>query len=112
MKIEQIARVCHEANSAYCQALGDNSQPACEDTPQSQRDSAMLGVKLHTESPDAGPQESHESCMAQKVADGLTYGTEKQPDLKQGHCTVPFSALPREQQALFRYVVHAMKSAG
>jgi hypothetical protein len=24
----QIARVCHEVNRAYCQSLGDDSQPA------------------------------------------------------------------------------------
>ncbi len=45
MTPEQIARVAHEVNRAYCQALGDNSQPAWEDAPQWQRDSAMLGVK-------------------------------------------------------------------
>lgn len=66
MTPEQIARVAHEANRAYCQALGDNSQPAWEDAPQWQRDSAMLGVKLHTENPNAGAQASHESWMAQK----------------------------------------------
>lgn len=46
MNIEQIARVCHEVNRAYCQALGDDSQPAWEDAPQWQRDSALLGVQL------------------------------------------------------------------
>jgi hypothetical protein len=111
MSPEQVARVAHEVNRAYCQALGDDSQPAWEDAPQWQRDSAMLGVKLHTENPDAGPQASHESWMAQKVAEGWVYGPEKRPDLKQHHCIVPFDQLPREQQAkdyLFRGVVHAL----
>jgi hypothetical protein len=31
MTLEQIARVAHEVNRAYCQALGDQSQPAWED---------------------------------------------------------------------------------
>jgi hypothetical protein len=111
MNQQQIARVCHEVNRAYCQALGDHSQPAWEDAPQWQRDSAMLGVKLHTESHDAGPQAGHESWMAQKVAEGWTYGPEKRPDLKQHHCMVPFDALPVEQQAkdyIFRAVVCAL----
>lgn len=115
MNIEQIARVCHEVNRAYCLALGDTSQPAWEEAPQWQRDSALLGVKLHIENPEAGPQSSHESWMAQKVADGWTYGPEKRPDLKQHHCLVPFDQLPREQQAkdyIFRGVVLALKSAG
>jgi len=49
--------------------------------------------------------------MAQKLADGWTYGPTKNPDLKQHHCIVPFDKLPREQQAkdfLFRGVVHAL----
>lgn len=112
--IERIARACHEVNRAYCEALGDHSQPAWEDAPQWQRDSALLGVQLHTENPDAGPQASHESWMAQKVADGWTYGPEKRPELKQHPCIVPFDQLPREQQAkdfIFRAVVHSLVHA-
>lgn len=36
--LDKIARVCHEVNRAYCQALGDNSQPAWEDAPAWQRE--------------------------------------------------------------------------
>ena len=114
MTDEQIARVAHEVNRAYCQALDDNSQPAWEDAPQWQRDSALLGVKLHTENPGASAGASHESWMAQKVAEGWSYGPEKRPDLKQHHCIVPFDALPREQQAkdyIFRGVVHSLAHA-
>jgi hypothetical protein len=114
MNAEQIARVAHEVNRAYCQALGDNSQPAWEEAPQWQRDSAMLGVKLHTENPGASPSASHESWMAQKVAEGWVYGPEKKPELKQHHCIVPFDALPVAQQAkdyIFRGVVHALAHA-
>ena len=114
MTDEQIARVAHEVNRAYCQALGDNSQPTWEDAPQWQKDSAMLGVKLHTENQNAGAQASHESWMAQKLSEGWEYGPEKRPDLKQHHCIVPFDALPREQQAkdyIFRGVVHALAHA-
>lgn len=111
MTPEQIARVAHEVNRAYCQALGDHSQPAWDDAPQWQRDSALLGVRLHTENPDASPAASHASWMAQKAADGWVYGPEKRPDVKQHPCMVPFDQLPREQQAkdhIFRGVAHAL----
>ena len=111
MDQEQIARVAHEVNLAYCQALGDYSQLAWDDAPQWQRDSAMLGVALHTENPDAGPQASHESWMEQKVRDGWTYGPEKKPELKQHPCMRPFDELSQAQQAkdyIFRAVVHAL----
>lgn len=112
MTRDQIARVAHEVNRAYCEALGDISQPKWEVAPQWQRDSAMLGVKLHTENPDAGPQASHDSWMAQKIADGWVYGPTKNPDSKQHPCLVPFDQLSQEQQVkdfLFRSVVHALQ---
>lgn len=105
-----IARVCHEVNCAYCQALGDNSQPAWEDAPQWQKDSALLGVQLHMWG-DHGPEASHESWMAQKLADGWKYGPVKNPEAKEHPCIVPFGELPKEQQAkdfIFRAVVHAL----
>lgn len=116
MEQNEIARVCHEVNRAYCQALGDESQPAWADAPQWQKDSALLGVKLHIENPNAGPAASHESWMAQKVADGWVYGAAKDPAaVPPTHpCIVAFDALPREQQAkdyIFRAVVHALAVA-
>ena len=111
MKAEQIARVCHEVNRAYCQALGDMSQPAWEEAPQWQKDSAMLGVKLHSDN-NVGPEASHESWMAQKVAEGWVFGPTKNPDTKTHPCMVPFHQLTVEQQAkdfIFRAVVHALR---
>lgn len=99
MNIEEIACVAHEVNRAYCEALGDHSQPAWEDAPEWQRESAFVGVRLLVENHDAGPQASHESWSAQKVAEGWTYGPEKRPDLKEHPCLVPFHLLPLEQRA-------------
>lgn len=112
-KINRIARVCHEVNRAYCQALGDNSQPAWENAPAWQRESARMGVDLHL-SGDFGPEASHISWMNQKIDDGWTYGPIKDATLKQHPCMVPFKQLPVEQQAkdfIFRGVVHAMKDS-
>jgi hypothetical protein len=109
-----IAEVCHEVNRAYCQALGDNSQLPWADAPQWQRSSAVLGVEMHTDNPDAGPQASHDSWMAQKVADGWVWGVLKDPDAKTHPCLVPFDCLDTDQQAkdyIFRAVVHAMLRA-
>ena len=107
----QIARVCHEVNRSYCEALGDHSQPSWEDAPLWQRDSAELGVKLHMENPSTGPEASHESWMAQKLAEGWKHGPLKDPHIKEHPCLVSFSELPTDQQAkdyIFRAVVHAL----
>jgi len=111
MTVEQIAEICHEANREYCQALGDDSQKSWYHAPKWQKESAVVGVQFHLDNPDAGPQNSHESWLAQKETDGWKYGPVKDADKKEHPCYVPFDQLPLEQQAkdvLFRGVVHAL----
>lgn len=106
-----IARVAHEVNMAYCEALGDKSQVIWEDAPQWQRDSAIAGVELHLENPNLGVSASHEAWLAMKRADGWTYGPIKDPVKKEHPCFVPYADLPAEQKAkdfIFRGVVHAI----
>ena len=50
MTVEGIARVAHEINKAYCEALGDTSQKGWADAPQWQIDSACNGVEFHIDS--------------------------------------------------------------
>jgi len=42
--IEACARAAHEANRAYCLAIGDVSQTSWDDAPEWQRSSARNGV--------------------------------------------------------------------
>ena len=110
-RVVAIARAAHEINRAYCEALGDHSQPTWLDAPEWQRESAVAGVRFHLDNPEAGPDASHESWLAHKAADGWTYGPEKRAELKQHPCMVPFADLSREPQAkdhIFRAVVHAL----
>lgn len=112
MRVEQIAEVAHEANRAYCAQIGDNSQPAWSDAPQWQKDSAICGVKLHLENPEAKARDSHDSWLKQKVEDGWIYGPVKNPATKEHPCMVDYEELPPEQQAkdaLFMGVVHALR---
>lgn len=111
-RIEEIARVCHEVNRAYCASLGDFSQPAWHDAPQWQRDSACNGVRYTLNNPAATPENSHESWLAEKRASGWKYGPVKDADAKTHPCFVPYGDLPREQQTkdhLFQAVVKAMR---
>lgn len=109
-----IARVCHEANRAYCLALGDASQPAWDDAPEWQRRSAVNGVRHATENPGAGPSASHESWLEEKRAAGWRYGPVKDPEKKEHPCFVPYGQLPagqRRKDALFLAVVGALTGA-
>jgi len=108
-----IARVAHEINRAYCASLGDTSQPAWEDAPEWQQNSALVGVDMHLAKPDATPEQSHESWLAQKLAEGWKYGPVKDAEKKEHPCCVPYADLPAEQKAkdyLFRGAVHALKA--
>ena len=109
--IPDTAKMCHDVNRAFCQALGDYSQPTWADAPQWQKDSAIAGVKFHLENPNAGPEASHENWLRQKELDGWVYGEVKDAERKQHPCMVPFDDLPREQQAkdfIFRQIVHSV----
>lgn len=109
--VQVIARVCHDANAAYCRSLGDDSQPAWADAPDWQRSSAIMGVEFHIANPKAGDSASHDSWMAQKLAEGWVYGDVKDPEKKTHPCIVPFEQLPPEQQfkdTLFRTLVHVL----
>ena len=108
-----IARVAHEINRAYCASLGDTSQPAWEDATEWQKSSALAGVDMHLAKPDATPEQSHESWLAQKLAEGWKHGPVKDAEKKEHPCCVPYADLPAEQKAkdyLFRGVVHALKA--
>ena len=107
----QIAQVAHEVNRAYCASIGDDSQPAWADAPDWQRASALAGVEMHLANPDATPEQSHESWLAVKLADGWAYGPVKNAELKQHPCLMPYDGLPPEQKSkdyLFRAVVHTL----
>lgn len=109
--IEDIARVCHEANRAYCIALGDNSLPRWEDAPQWQQDSASMGVQRILQNPILTPEQCHQNWMEFKAGEGWTYGETKDVEKKQHPCMVPFAELPPEFKAkdeLFRSIVLAL----
>lgn len=110
--IFNIAKVCHEVNRAYCHAIGDHSQPPWDDAPNWQKVSACNGVEFHLRNPDATPENSHESWLAEKVATGWVLGPVKDDSKKEHPCMLPYSELPLEQRVkdyLFRAVVHSMR---
>jgi hypothetical protein len=94
-----IAEMCHEANRAYCAALGDFSQLPWDEAPQWQRESAISGV-IHLQSHrDATPEDSHRSWLREKEATGWKYGPVKDVEKKEHPCFVQYNDLPTEQKA-------------
>lgn len=113
--VHKIAQVCHEANRAYCDSIGDHSQPSWETAPEWQKVSAVAGVLAHLESElTLTPVGSHQSWMEQKAADGWVFGLVKDPEKKTHPCMIPYEELPLEQRSkdyIFRAIVHSMAVA-
>ena len=111
-KTAGIARVCHEANRAYCLFLGDASHACWDDAPQWQRDGAISVVLFHCANPEAGDSASHDNWLKDKERDGWRYGPMNNPKTKEHPRFVPFDQLPPEWQMkdrLFRSIVHALR---
>ena len=93
-----IARVCHEANRAYCEGIGDASQPLWNDAPDWQRSSAISGVEMILKDPDTYPEKSHEGWLEEKRRTGWKYGPVKDPEKKEHPCFLPYNELPANQK--------------
>jgi hypothetical protein len=109
--IYTIAKVAHEVNRAYCESIGDNSQPEWQSAPDWQKESAINGVNFHINNPGAAPSDSHEEWLKEKREQGWKYGSVKNPETKEHPCFVPYGELPIEQRVkdyLFIAVVRAL----
>jgi len=96
--VDKIAETCHEINRVYCEGIGDISQPKWKDAPEWQRESARKGVLFRMTNRNAGPSNSHENWLKDKIADGWVWGEVKDPELKTHPCIRPYRQLPKEQQ--------------
>ncbi len=112
MTKQDIAKTAHEINKAYCESIGDNSQPTWDEAPDWQKSSAINGVQFHIDNPEATPSASHDSWLKQKTEEGWKYGDVKNPETKEHPCFVPYDQLPTEQKSkdyLFRQTIHSLK---
>lgn len=111
ISIEQIAKICHQANKAYCEAVGDNSQVDWENAPEWQRQSAINGVQFNLDNLDAPASASHDSWLKEKLENGWKYGETKDPEKKEHPCCFPYDQLPEYQKvkdSLFKNIVLSM----
>jgi len=97
--IELAAATAHEVNRAYCQGLGDDSQPPWAEAPEWQRKSAIEGAKMIAMFPDTPPSASHDNWLKEKERDGWKFGPVKDPEKKEHPCFVPYDELPAAQKA-------------
>jgi hypothetical protein len=95
---EQVAKICHEMNRAFCLLIDDTSQDHWEEISQEQKNSCIAGVNAYIINPDISTKELHDNWMKLKLALGWKYGPIKDSTLKTHPCLMPRKDLPREQQ--------------
>ena len=135
----QIAQVCHAANKAYCESIGDFTQPRWEDLPLEKKESLVNGVKLILNNPESNPEDSHKAWLKTMKKDGWSFMEKEiiEPVIVRGKKTnktkvtkvplpkdwvkkchpnmIPYDELPEEQKfkdVLFRAVVRSFVVEG
>lgn len=110
MKVEDIARVAHEANRAIQIVTGDPAvSPPWDDAPEWQRASALYGVEKALAGATA--EQLHESWCTFKRAGVWVHGPVKDEAFRRHPCLVPYTDLPEEQRkkdAVFAAIVAAL----
>ena len=111
---EDVAKICHEANKAYCATIGDDTQPSWEDAPEWQKESAINGVRFHCLNENTTPADSHNSWLKEKTEQGWSWGEIKDAEKKEHPCFTAYENLPKSQQIkdyIFKNIVEAYKEA-
>ncbi len=93
-----IAKICHEANKAYCESLGDTSQVHWDEAPDNIKQSAINGVEAILNGTVTQPSDSHNNWLEFKKNDGWKYGPVKDAEKKEHPCFVPYEKLPEDQK--------------
>lgn len=110
-RVEDIARVCHEVNRAFCEASGDLTAVPWNEAPEEQRNSWIDGVLFTLRNPESTPEDSHKNWMKKKLEEGWQWGPIKNPVTKEHPCLVDYRALSlqhRMKDHLFQAVVRSM----
>lgn len=98
MKIENLAKIVHSANKAYCEALGDFSHMPWETSPIAIKASVIEGVRKVLANPKVTPEQSHKNWVTFKKEQGYRYGEVKNDSQLTHPCMLPWKDLPAEQK--------------
>jgi|SRR5579872_4674667 len=110
-RFEDIASIAHAANRAYCETLGDYSQPLWERLEPERKTIVVAGVRAIFEHPTITPEDCHQKWVEAHAKAGWHYGPTLDRARKIHPCMVPYHELSAEQKRkdlLFRAVVSIM----
>ena len=108
--VEDIARICHDADRALQIALGEAPNNDWANTSADIKESVVTGVIAATQE-GMTPAKLHRAWVLERTKSGYVYGEVKDHDKKTHPCLVPYEDLPSEQRAkdvLFFSIVLAL----
>lgn len=108
-----IARICWEANRAYCAHVGHPVDPPWEAAAAAQSVQGYIdGVAFAIANPGSTPEDQHQAWMNAKILDGWRRGDVKDAAAKTHPALVPYVDLPEVQRVkdrLFLAIVRALQ---
>lgn len=113
MTPEEIARVAHATNVAYCEVRGLDRKEAWDDTDPQIRQGTTAAVRQTLMKPDISPDESHAAWMKDRAEAGWVYDKEysvvrrTHPNMRPYHY---LSVEEKTKDALFLAIVRACVS--
>ncbi len=112
MLTERTARLCHSANRAYCDIIGDPVAPAWDDLDKDVRHGVMSAVRFIQDcNLDVSPEYLHERWMNDRKKNGWVFGAKLGRKAKTHPNLIAFRELPESQRIkdiLFLNIVKAM----
>ncbi len=113
-ELERIARVVHEALSAWSRANGEPGYAPWDEASDEDRASTEASVRHALANPGDDDPKQHDQWAGQKREAGWTFGPVKDPAKKTHPDLVPFDQLPKSVQqkdALLRAIVAALSGS-
>ncbi|SRR6266496_258352 len=107
LTIDEISRICHEANRAYCIVNDDSVLPSWDELTEDYRKSTRIGVQgvLHGNT----PEKSHESWMKERVNQGWKFGEKLDRESKIHPNLIPYEQLPENQKVKNKLFISIVK---
>lgn len=109
MNVKEVARLCHKANSVYCEIIGDRVPMPWALTDQ---DRIIDGVNFVLQTPGVTPKQVHDHWMETMHKAGWHYGLVKDYACKISPALIPFGQQPEAQRMkdrLFIGIVNACR---
>lgn len=109
--VNLCCRAAYEASRAWCHSIGDDSHKPFDDLSTAEKApirESVIGILQGNI-----PEQIHEDWRRRKIADGWSYGSEKDEERRSHPALLPYAELPLEQRVkndIWRGVTQLMQA--